>query len=139
MVADADTDARTRRAIVLVDHGSRSAAANQNLAAIAARLERRCDGTRVQIAHMELAPPSLADAIATCAETGAREVVVYPFFLAPGRHSREDIPRLLREIAASHPDLKLWLAEPFGVHDKLVDVVMERVAQAQALEAGDAT
>ncbi|MEJ2133239.1 MAG: CbiX/SirB N-terminal domain-containing protein, partial [Gammaproteobacteria bacterium] len=118
MVPDVDAGARTGRAIVLVDHGSRSAAANQNLAAIAARLERRCHGTRVETAHMELAPPSLADAIATCAEGGAREIVVYPFFLAPGRHSRQDIPRLLREVAAAYPDLSLRLAEPLGVHEK---------------------
>ena len=83
---------------------------------------------------MELAPPSLADAIATCAEGGAREIVVYPFFLAPGRHSRRDIPRLLREIAAAHPGLSLRLAEPFGVHDKLVDVVLERIAAARPLK-----
>jgi len=119
---------------VLVDHGSRSTAANHNLEAIAALLADRTAGTPVSIAHMELAPPSLADAIAACAHSGAEEVIVYPFFLAPGRHSRDDIPHLLREIAGSHPDLTLRLAEPFGVHEKLVDVVLERIEEAQQVE-----
>ena len=121
------------RFVVLVDHGSRSPEANRNLEAVAALLRRRAAEIRVVVAHMELAPPSLAEAIATCARGGAAEVVVYPFFLAPGRHSRDDIPRLLRDAAADHPDLVVRLAEPFGAHEKLVDVVLERIAEARPL------
>ena len=114
-------------AIVLVDHGSRLAEANQVLEDVAAELRERLPGQRVWVAHMELAPPSLAEAIDGCVAEGAEEVVVHPYFLAPGRHSTRDIPRLAEEAAARHPALRIRVTPPLGVHAGLVEAVLERV------------
>ena len=72
------------RAILLVDHGSRRPAANALLEDIATKLRERVPDRVVQVAHMELAEPSIADGIAACVAAGAREIVVHPYFLAPG-------------------------------------------------------
>ncbi len=40
---------------------------------------------------MELASPSLEDAFSVCVSSGAEEIVVHPYFLAPGRHSKTDV------------------------------------------------
>ena len=39
---------------------------------------------------------------------GAREIVVHPDFLGPGRHSREDIPRMAME-AAARPEVRTFV------------------------------
>jgi sirohydrochlorin ferrochelatase len=117
-------------ALVLVDHGSREAAANRVLEEVAERLRRRLPGRLVRVAHMELAPPSLGDAFDACVAEGSREVVVLPYFLGPGRHSADDIPRLAREAALRHPGVAVRVAEPLGVHDALVDVLLDRLAEA---------
>ena len=36
---------------------------------------------------------------------GAKAVVCHPFFLSPGRHATEDIPRMLADAAAKYPEV----------------------------------
>jgi len=115
------------QAIVLVDHGSREERANAQLEEIALLLRQRLARTRVVTAHMELAPPTIADALEACVREGATEVVVAPFFLALGRHAARDIPRLAQEAAARHPGVRVEVAAPLGVHPGLVDALVERI------------
>ena len=117
------------RAILLVDHGSQLDAANALLDEIADGVRRRRDAI-VEVAHMELAKPSLAEGLARCAARGAREVVVCPYFLGPGRHTSRDIPRLVEEARAAHPGLRVSVAEPLGFDERLVDLVLARVDSA---------
>ena len=121
------------RAIVLIDHGSRRAEANEQLEQLAAKIRQREPDTIVRTAHLEIAAPSLAEAIDDCVKEGARVLVVHPYFLAPGRHTSEDIPRQVAEASARHPELEVRLSPPLGIHDKLVDVVLERVHQSEKL------
>jgi sirohydrochlorin ferrochelatase len=117
-------------AILLVDHGSRQPEANAQLEEIARRIRARAPGRVVIAAHMELASPSIGEGIDACVEAGAREIVVHPYLLAPGRHSTRDIPKLAAEAASRHPGVTVRTSPPLGVHEKLVDVVLERVAAA---------
>ena len=118
-------------AILLVDHGSRRAEANEQLEEIASRVRTREPNRIVRIAHMELAPPSISDGIAACVAAGAREIVVHPYLLAPGRHGSHDIPQRVREVAVRHPGVDVRVSHPLGIHEKLVDVILERVAEAE--------
>jgi sirohydrochlorin ferrochelatase len=114
------------RAILLVDHGSRADGANAQLAEIARLVERRAAGTLVAHAHMELGAPTIGDAVDDLVQRGAREVVVVPYFLVPGRHATEDVPRLAREAVARHSGLALRIAAPLGVHELLAELVVLR-------------
>ena len=116
--------------MVLVDHGSRERAANAQLARIAAALRRRLGGRRVAVAHLSLLRPSVADAIDACVAGGAHEIVVVPYFLAPGRHATRDVPRLARAAAAKHAGVRVRVAAALGVHTGLVDAVEERIRGA---------
>jgi len=119
-----------RRALVLVDHGSREAAANQQLESVAERLRRRLDGWIVRVAHLEIAAPSLEEALSSCVAEGAREIVVHPYFLADGRHARRDVPRQAQEAAARHPGVHVVVTPPLGLHPGLLDAVIDRVRTA---------
>jgi len=119
-----------RRAIVLIDHGSRRPEANAMLETVAAALRRRVPERIVAVAHMELAPPSLADAVAACVEAGARDIVVHPYFLAPGAHATRDIPAQAAEVAARHPGVSIRVSAPLGVHEGLIDAILTRVDSA---------
>jgi sirohydrochlorin ferrochelatase len=122
--------AARRRAILLVDHGSRAPAANRAIAALARSLKRRLPSAIVHFAHMELARPSIAEAIDACVADGAREIVVHPYFLAPGVHSRRDVPALVRTAARKHRGVRVRITEPLGGHELLVDIVLDRVGTA---------
>jgi len=116
-------------ALLLVDHGSRRASANENLSHVAPiAKERLGEESIVEVAHMELAEPTIAQAFDACVAKGATEVVVFPWFLAAGRHAREDIPKLVEEAAAKHPGVTHRVAEPFGPHPMLVDAALKLAA-----------
>ena len=118
------------RAILLVDHGSRRAEANAVLDAVAEKLRQRSPGCVVEVAHMDLALPDIAQGVLACVRAGATEIIVHPYFLGPGIHIQRDIPRAVESAVAQHPGLRVVISEPLGVHDKLVDVVLERVENA---------
>lgn len=118
------------RAVVLVDHGSRVAEANAVLDEVAAMLRRRVPDRIVEIAHMELAPPTLAEAIARCVAAGAGEIVVHPYFLAPGAHASRDIPAQAAAAAVRHPDVTIRVSPPLGAHEGIVDAILARVERA---------
>jgi sirohydrochlorin ferrochelatase len=119
------------RAILLVDHGSQLPESNALLDRIAAAVHARRPDALVEIAHMELAEPSLAAGLARCAARGATEVVVCPYFLGPGRHTTRDIPQLVAQASAAHSGLHVRVAEPLGFDERLVDVLLTRVDAAE--------
>lgn len=63
---------------------------------------------------MEIASPSIKEAVAQCVQKGCTEVIVAPYFLSQGRHIQQDIPALVAEAAEEHPDLRCIIADPIG-------------------------
>lgn len=115
-----------RTALLLVDHGSVRGEANDLLIDVARLVRERSGLDIVECAHMDLAEPTIAQGFAACVAQGAELVIVHPYFLAPGRHSTRDIPRLVAEAAARYPHVPFRVTEPLGLHSRLVDVVLER-------------
>lgn len=126
--------------IVVVDHGSRRDESNRLLEEVVAMFQRLSGAAIVEPAHMELAEPSIATAFGRCVERGAELVVVFPYFLSPGRHWNEDIPRLAAEAAADHPGVRHIVTAPLGLHETMAQIMQDRIAHCleHALGSGDA-
>lgn len=119
-----------KRAIVIVDHGSRRDEANAQLEIIAERLRERLPDRLIVTAHLEIAEPNIASAIAQCIAAGVEQIVVHPYFLAPGRHTSRDIPAQVRDAAAAHPDVRVVVSEALGLHPALIDAIVDRIDDA---------
>ncbi|MFT7641009.1 MAG: sirohydrochlorin ferrochelatase [Pirellulaceae bacterium] len=117
-------------ALIIVDHGSRREESNELLLKVVAEYRGSRDFAIVEPAHMELAEPSIATAVDRCAEQGAKLIVVFPYFLSPGRHWRHDIPSLTEEAVAEHEGLRFVVTAPFGMHPLMSEVIDQRVAAA---------
>jgi len=118
------------RAVLLVDHGSRLAEANAVVEQIAERVRARLPDQLVTVAHMELDAPSVDEALDLLVGQGATDVVVHPYFLAPGSHSSRDIPALVEQAASRHPGLRVRVGRPLGVHEGVVETVLARIREA---------
>jgi sirohydrochlorin cobaltochelatase len=124
---DPRQQARLDKAIVIVDHGSRSGPANEVVEEIARLVQARAgDGVRVRFAHMEICEPSLPAAIDDCVASGALRVVVQPLFLAPGRHASRDIPALVADAQRRHPGVVFELGRVIGADPLLAEMVCAR-------------
>jgi sirohydrochlorin ferrochelatase len=126
------TDGADRRSvIVFAAHGSRAADANDAHRALAHALDHRVVD-EVRPAFLELAEPSIPDAIDAAVADGAAEVVVLPYFLHPGRHLRDDIPGLVASAADRHPGCAIVLAPAFGDDHAVIDLLVDQVHRAVA-------
>ena len=115
------------KAILIVDHGSRRAEANDMLLCMANLVQTMAGSTViVRHAHMELADPTIGAGFASCVAAGATHVTVFPYMLSPGKHSTADIPQMVQEAAASHPNVRFFVTPAFGVHEKLGELILGR-------------
>ncbi|MBW2426323.1 MAG: cobalamin biosynthesis protein CbiX [Deltaproteobacteria bacterium] len=119
--------ARHRPALLIVDHGTRSKAANQQLEELACVVADERPDWLVQHAHMELGHPDLATGIERLIERGASEILVHLHFLGGGLHVRETIPALIEEARARHPGIPILLSEPLGRDPRLAEIVVGRM------------
>jgi sirohydrochlorin ferrochelatase len=126
--------------IVIVDHGSRRDESNELLLRVAAMFQELMGWPIVEPAHMELAEPSIETAFSRAVARGATLVVVHPYLLAPGRHWRQDIPRLADRAARRHEGVKCVVTAPLGLHHLMAEVIQERIVTCinHALQDGPA-
>ncbi|MCA9096978.1 MAG: hypothetical protein KDA36_01265 [Planctomycetaceae bacterium] len=118
--------------VVIVDHGSRLEESNRLLEEVV-RTFAAGNGEKfpvVEAAHMELAEPTIGQAYDACVARGATEIIVSPFFLGPGKHWTRDIPELIAEAAARHPETTWKLAAPLGNHPLLQHLLLQRIREA---------
>lgn len=116
--------------IVLIAHGSRRPGANAELEWIAQQLRQRYPQWLVECAYLEIAEPTIPQAIANCVHQGADCVVLAPYFLSSGRHVSEDLDLIRSDAQARFPHVQLLLAKPLGPHELLVQLLEQRIAEA---------
>lgn len=113
-------------ALLLIAHGSRREASNQEVRELAARLEQiagdRFD--RVIPAFLELAEPDIPSGVDLCVESGATAVTAVPYFLSAGRHVASDIPAELEKARLKHPALTVHLSDYLGKHASVPALLM---------------
>jgi len=119
----------TRTGILLFAHGARDPAWARPFEAAAAALSARAatDGalTEVTLAFLEFMTPDLITAGRNLAGRGCTEVSVVPLFLGAGGHVRKDLPRLLGELAAAHPEVNWTLRAAVGETDLLIQALAD--------------
>jgi sirohydrochlorin ferrochelatase len=126
----------TQLGIILVDHGSRRDESNAMLLDVVRNFAKASGLPIVEPAHMELAEPSIATAFSRCVEQGAKVVVVFPYFLSPGRHWNDDIPRLAAAAARDHAGIRYLVTAPFGLHPLMSEIISQRIDHCLAHTAG---
>ena len=125
---------RDKIGVIVVDHGSRRAESNDLLLAVVALFRQHSGFAIVEPAHMELAEPSVAAAFDRCVEQGAELVVVHPYFLLPGRHSRQDIPAVAAAAAKNHPGVPFLVTAPLGVHPLMAELMAQRIEDCLSVD-----
>ena len=125
-----------KESIVLLGHGSPKKDANKldRVATILhSLLHRGCAENCVSVGYLQFAEPDIKDAIEASVKRGAQKVILHPFFLSDGLHVTRDIPEMIEEARRRHPDVQFIYTEPLGIHEKLAQIVLERISAADTL------
>jgi sirohydrochlorin ferrochelatase len=117
-------------AVLLVGHGSRREKSNEQVRELAADLENRL-GVPVDAGFLELAAPTIPDAIAGLAAT-VSEVTVVPLSLFAASHVKNDVPLAVQNARAEHEDVTINNGAHLGIHPALVDLLDDRAASVEA-------
>lgn len=115
----------TRAAIVLLAHGSRDPQWRVPIEAVATQIRARQPETKVCCAYLEFCAPSLPEAAIEMAAAGACRIKVFPLFFGIGKHTREDLPLLVEQIRAAHPDVVIDLLPTAGEYEQLTALMAE--------------
>ena len=114
-------------ALVLFAHGSRDPEWASPMRRVCARLSAQAPALRVELAFLEFIAPSLRDAVELLVVEGFERIVVLPMFIAHGGHLKRDVPLLLDELRALHPQTRFEQAEAIGEAERIVEAMAAHV------------
>ncbi|MGW2211374.1 sirohydrochlorin chelatase [Streptomyces sp. NPDC001781] len=117
--------------VLLVGRGSTDPDANAEVCKAARLLWEGRGYAGVETAFVSLAAPDVRSGLDRVARLGARRVVVLPYFLFTGVLP-DRVRRQTEEWAAAHPEVEVRSADVIGPEPELLDLVMERYAEAVA-------
>ena len=119
-------------ALLLIAHGSRRQASNDEVRNLAKTLSQNSahDFGRIECAFLELAEPSIPEGVSACARQGAKSITILPYFLSSGRHVTVDIPAELEKAQRSNPQVQLKMAPYLGAAKEISDILIALSKQA---------
>ena len=113
--------------LLLVAHGSRRAASNDEVRRLTARLAATDHPfAEIDCAFLELAEPSIPDGLRHRIAAGATKIVVLPYFLSAGRHVSDDIPAAIAEVQAEAPHIAMQIAPYLGEADAIAALLLQQ-------------
>ena len=121
-------------ALLVMVHGSPRPIANEDMFRVVAAFKARPDAAArfpiVEVGFMECNEPTIPHAIDRCVEQGADTVTAIPYFLHTGTHVCDDLPTLMEESEARHPQVTFRLGDYLGLSPRVTDLLAERAETA---------
>jgi cobalt transport protein ATP-binding subunit len=117
-----------------VGHGSRDADGVDEFWALASTIRDAVGDLLTGFGFIELASPTVDEAIDDLIERGATEIVSVPLVLLAAGHLKNDGPAALARARARHPEVRFSLARDLGIEPGVLEITADRIRDA----AGDA-
>ena len=115
------------RGTILFGHGSRDPLWRKPIEAVASHIQGISPAAQVRCAYLEITEPDLPTSVAEFVALGVTSIAVIPMFLGVGRHAREDLPLLVMELIAAHPQVAFNLKPAIGEDAQMIEL-MARIA-----------
>jgi sirohydrochlorin ferrochelatase len=124
-----------KTALLVMVHGSPRPVANEDMFRVVEEVRRRGAFDLVEVGFMECNAPTIAEAINACAAQGAERIIAMPYFLHTGTHVADDLPTLLEEAQARHPQVEFQMGRYLGASPVLTDILAARARAAHEVMA----
>ena len=115
--------------LLLIGHGSRHTAGNDEIEQFAKKWRERRPDWRIEVCFIELAPVLMGEGLdrAAAITPAGRQVIVLPFILNSAGHVKHDIPDAVAAARLRHPDTDFVCAPPLGLGREVFAVVERRL------------
>lgn len=118
-------------AILLIGHGSRLASGIAEFHRLAEQLQWALPERTCVAGFLELAKPSLPEALEQLYQQGFRQITAIPALLLAAGHVNRDIPNILSDFQANHPQVTIIFGAELGLHANLLEIARERIESAE--------
>ncbi|MCK9472344.1 CbiX/SirB N-terminal domain-containing protein [Sulfurimonas sp.] len=105
---------------ILLSHGSKVQASNDASIDILKKLRENI--LNIELAFLELCEPNFEEAVKKLKAAGVSAITVLPLFLAPGKHVREDVPKLA-SACSKKLNIKIDVLEHIGANSAYVKMI----------------
>lgn len=114
-----------RKALLIVDRGSREPDVRQELQEICSLAKSRAGYDYAEYCFLEVLPPFIKEGIDKCIASGAGFITVMPYFLYPGIKLKDTV----KQSAKIGKDMKLKMAitKPLSYHPMMAQLIAERI------------
>ncbi|MFJ7952668.1 sirohydrochlorin chelatase [Lysinibacillus sp. NPDC096418] len=116
-------------AILLIARGGSDPYANGDFYKITRLLWERLPVQYVESAFMGVTDPRVEEGIERCVKLGAKKIVMLPYFLFTGI-LMERMHDMRQQFNEKYPACDIQIANYFGYHERLQNVLLERIDQA---------
>ena len=103
-----------RSIYLLIAHGSKDAEANTAFESLVAEFRKAHPKKKVEGAYLEIAKPSIPEAIENAVLKGAGEFFILPLMVFPGKHVKKHIPEIIETAKAKYPGVDFHFAGPLS-------------------------
>lgn len=120
----------TQTVLIIMAHGSRNPAANSEFGQLVSSIAKQTsDYAIVTPCFLELAQPSLQDAISEYLKLGYHQFDLYPLFFNQGNHVTRDIPAQINQAQEQHQECVIRQLDYFGKFNQLGNSVIAHIQQ----------
>ncbi len=120
--------------MLVVGHGSRDAAGVAEFWELAKTIRATAGELLTGFGFIELAAPTVDEAIDELVALGATEIVSVPLVLLAAGHLKNDGPSALARARARHPGVRFVLGRDLGIEPRVLEIATDRIRDT----AGDA-
>ncbi|MFX3622492.1 MAG: sirohydrochlorin chelatase [Ectobacillus sp.] len=119
------------KAIVYVGHGSRSPKGNEQFERFVKQVGEYFPNIIQEFGFLELAEPSVINAVEAAVARGAKEITIAPALLFSAAHYKRDIPEEIEKAKQQFPGIIFRTVEPFGPDEKMIRLIIKRITDMQ--------
>jgi precorrin-8X/cobalt-precorrin-8 methylmutase len=116
-----------KKALLLVDRGSRELEVRQELQEICTMAKNRAGYDYVDYCFLEVLPPFIKDGFDRCIANGAGFITVMPYFLYPGMKLKDTVKQSAK--IGRDRNVRLAITKPLSYHPMMPGIIRERISE----------
>jgi precorrin isomerase/sirohydrochlorin ferrochelatase len=116
-----------RRALLIVDRGSREPEVRQELEEICILAKKKAGYDYASYCFLEVLPPFIEEGILSCIESGVDAITVMPYFLYPGMKLKDTVKQSAS--IGRERNLNIAITRPLSYHPMMPSLVVDRISE----------
>ncbi len=121
----------TEQTILLVGHGSRDAAGNEEILKFAQQWRKRLPMQRIEVCFIEFADILIDEGLTTAASHG-KPVMIVPLILNAAGHVKMELPEHIEHARQRHPSIDFIFCQHIGACDGILTILKRNLKKEMA-------